>query len=245
MEIDVTANFLKCLRKNRQLMSLFEDGANKALNNPALIRTKEGLDGIYSLDLRGGNRALLAKDATGNLVPFFVGNHDDYMQVLKGKPSPAVVLTNLERSNFKGIDGSLNHIGHALGRAGGSETKKFIEEIATKLGKRGGAIAGLLIGAAVYMESGDAKAALETMVPGASSTIALMDDRDMEALMCGIEEFPLGFAGTEFLRPLIRAARDDKSVDPGMIEEAAKAVYDHYKLSSRAPVPVLDGMQGP
>jgi hypothetical protein len=94
MTIMVTRNFLNCLKKQPHLRRKFEQKACEAIVNPSKLRKKKAKD-IYSLDISYNFRALLAKDQDNRLIPFFIGSHDEYDEILGKNPKPENVLKHL------------------------------------------------------------------------------------------------------------------------------------------------------
>ncbi|NCC21378.1 MAG: hypothetical protein EOM26_02830 [Alphaproteobacteria bacterium] len=211
MELLVTKSFLKILGKNPQLREAFETKAQQALSDPTLVREKKE-KGIYSLDLPGGRRVLLAKDRDGNLIPFFAGSHADYDALLAKHPTPDKVLIHVTRSEFEGVTGPFNRIGAVIGQSGGSETQRRMGG----MGRHGAVLVAVLAGALSYLQTGDVDAAMGHIMPDAEEMAAPMDPHTVEAVLQQVDDLPLGKAAANFVRPLVLAA-----VQPGGVSSFA------------------------
>ncbi len=119
MRIIVTKAFLASVKNRKDLLSAFLIAADKAAHNPELIRKKRDLGDIYSLDLRGGARAVLAKDEMGNLVPCFIGTHKEYMRFLDSRPDISNLLSKTVKKKFN-IACNINRAGKTMGFQSGS-----------------------------------------------------------------------------------------------------------------------------
>lgn len=86
MGLEVSRDFEKQYNKldpqtQRSVMSAFE----KLAANPQSVQFEEktgNAKGIFTIRVEGGNRVAFTKNADGNLVPAFVGNHREYDQFL-------------------------------------------------------------------------------------------------------------------------------------------------------------------
>ena len=212
-----TKEFFKELKKTG-LEEKFAKAANKALEGAGDIDKKSGYDNLYSLRLNADYRVLMIKDDSGDMVPMKVGKHADYDKWLK-QPKGTYDYDNIKHKitekDLPRMNGDFNKVSQIGGMQASSKVKSLIGDLA----ERAGMIGGIAAGAYTILSGGSAKAAMQEIVPGASSTIAAMDGQEFEAFLRGIEELPLGFAATEFIRPLARAIYDDADIDPGLLEQ--------------------------
>lgn len=117
-----------------------------------------------------------------------------------------------------GIDAVLEH-----------SSMRTMNKLIAKCGSKAGIIGGVAAAAYTMVSTGDAKAAVAQLIPGGEAALALMDDRQIEAVLRCIEEVPvIGTAASEFMRPLLRHVAG-YDVDEGLIEQGATAFYQYCK----------------